>query len=68
MGQLRSDLDFAQEPLVADSEGQLGLEDLQRDLAVVLPVMGEVDDRVPAAAELALDRVAVSQRRLQVRE
>ena len=35
-------LDLAQEPLGADHRGQLGAQDLDRDLAVVLEVLREV--------------------------
>ena len=37
------DLDLAEEPLGPDRQGQLGLEDFQRDLAVVLDVVSEVE-------------------------
>ena len=42
--------------------GELGPEDLERDRAIVLEVAGEVDRGHAAAAELALDRVAVAKR------
>jgi len=38
---------------------QLGLQELDGDLAMVLEVLCKVDRCHPAAAELALDRVAV---------
>ena len=59
MLQRRDGLDLAQEPLGADHGGELGLEDLDGDLAVVLEVLGEVDRGHAARAELALDAVAV---------
>ncbi|MBI4421882.1 MAG: hypothetical protein HY560_13745 [Gemmatimonadetes bacterium] len=65
MRQFGRDLDLAQEPLGSHRERQLRLEHLERDLAVVLPVVGEVNDRIPAATELALDRVAVRKGCLQ---
>ena len=40
---------------------ELGAEHLDRDLAVVLEVLGEVDRGHAAPAELALDPVAVRQ-------
>ena len=52
-------LDLAQEPLGADDRGQLGPQHLDRDLAVVLEVLGEVDGGHAALAELALEAVAV---------
>ena len=54
-------LDLDHEPLGAEHRGEFGLEDLDRDLAVVLEVLGEVDRRHAAGAELALDAVAVGQ-------
>ena len=55
--------DLAQEALGAERGGELGAEDLDGDLAVVLEVVGEVDRGHAALAELALDAVAVGQRR-----
>jgi hypothetical protein len=55
-------LDLPQEPLRPQRGGQLGLEDLEGDGAVVLEIGGEVDGGHAAAAELALDGVAVGQR------
>ena len=49
------------EPLGAEHGGELGLEDLERDLAVVLEVLGEVDGGHAALAQLALDAVAVGE-------
>jgi len=37
---------------------QLGLQDLERDLPLVLQVVGQVDGRHPALAELPQDPVA----------
>ena len=51
----------AQEPLGAEHGGELGLQHLDRDLAVVPEVLGEVDRRHAARAELALDAVAVGE-------
>ena len=51
----------AQEPVGAEDGGKLGLEDLERDLAVVLEVLGEVHRGHAALAELTLDAVAVGQ-------
>jgi len=44
------------------------VEDLEGDKTVVLQVTGEIDRRHPAAAELALDRVAAGEGGLQVAE
>ena len=59
MLQVRRGLDLGQEPLGAEHRGQLRAQDLERDLAVVPEVLGEVDGRHAAGAELALDAVAV---------
>ena len=39
MLEVRGKLDLLQEPLRTERSGELGLEDLERDLAVVLEVM-----------------------------
>ena len=54
MLEIRGDLDLGQEPFGS----QLGFQDLQRDLAFVLDIVGQVDGSHPAFAELTLDRVA----------
>ena len=54
-----------QEPLGADDRGELGAQHLERDLAVVAQVVREVDGGHAARPELALDAVAVGQRRGQ---
>ena len=59
--QVRRDLDLAQESLGAEHRGELRLEHLDRDVAVVLEVVREVDRRHAARAELALDAVAVGE-------
>ena len=51
--------DLAQEALPAQDGGELGAEHLDGDLAPVLEVLGQVDDRHPSRAELALEVVAV---------
>ena len=47
-----------QEALGTDDGCELGLEDLQRDLAFVLQVIGQVDRRHAALTELTLNGVA----------
>ena len=61
MLQRRDRLDLAQEPRGADDRGELGLQDLDGDLAVVLQVLREIDGGHPARAELALDAITVGQ-------
>ena len=54
--------DLALEPLRAERRRELGMQDLERDQAVVLEVAREVDGGHPAAAELALEGVTVAKR------
>ncbi len=61
MLQVGGDLDLGQEAIAADDGAELGVEDLDRDLAAVLQVLGEVDGGHAALAELALEAVAVRQ-------
>jgi len=49
MGQLGGDFDLAQEALGADGRGDLGGQDLDRHLAVMLGIFGEVDLSIPPA-------------------
>ena len=60
------DLYLGEETLGPDHGGQLGLEDLQRDVPLVLQVLGQVDRGHPALAELALDDVAAFECRVQL--
>ena len=55
------ELDLALEALGAEGGSQLGVEDLERDRAVVPEVLGEVDRGHAAPAELTLEPVAVGQ-------
>ena len=52
--------DLAEEALGAEGGGELGVEDLEGDGAVVLEVLGEEDGGHATAAELALERVAAA--------
>ena len=63
MLQRRGGLDLHHEPLGAEHGGELRLQDLERDLPVVLEVVGEVHRRHPARAELPLDPVTVGEGR-----
>ena len=63
MTQRRGGLDLDHEPLAADHGGQLGLQHLERDLAIVLQILGQVHGGHAALPELALDAVAVGQGR-----
>ena len=53
--------DLALEAVGPERGGELGVEHLEGDRTIVLEVVREVDDRHPAAAELALERVAVGE-------
>ncbi len=59
--QVGGDLDLVQEALGTKHGSKLGLENLHRDLAVVLHVVGEVDRCHTTGPELALDGVAVGE-------
>jgi hypothetical protein len=54
-------LDLGEEPFGTDHRRQLRLQHLERDLAVVLEVLGQVDRGHPSRTELALDAVAALQ-------
>ena len=62
----RGELDLAEEAVGPERHGQLGVQHLERDRAVVLEVAGEEDGRHPAAAELALEGVAGAQAFLEL--
>jgi hypothetical protein len=59
------ELDLAQEPLAADRGDQLGLEDLDRHLAVELPVLGQIDRRHPTTTRFPLDPITIGEGGLQ---
>ena len=63
--ELGRDLDLAQEPVGPEGGGELRVQDLDRDLAAVLQVLGQEDRGHAAAADLRLDGVAVGKGRLQ---
>ncbi len=61
------ELDLAEEALGAERGGQLGVEHLERDRAVVLQVLGEEDRGHAAAPELPLEGVVTVQPCLELR-
>src|SRR5437763_13478905 len=61
MLQARRGPDLDDESLGSEHRRQLGLEHLDRDLAIVLEVVGEIDRRHAALAQLALDAVAIGE-------
>ncbi len=56
-------LDLLDEPVGAQHRREFRLQDLERDLAVVLEILGQEHRGHPTCAELALDAVAVGQSR-----
>jgi hypothetical protein len=58
-------LDLAEEALGADDRGELGTQHLDRDLASMLEIFGEVDRGHAALADLALDSIATGERILK---
>ncbi len=63
MGQSGGDLDLAPETVGADRAGDLRMEHLDRHLPAMAKIFGQVDRCHPTLAQLALDPVAVRQRR-----
>jgi len=54
---LGSNLDFAEEAIGRQGGAEVGVEDLDGDLSVVLEVLGQVDRGHTTAAQLAEDSV-----------
>ncbi len=54
--------DFAEESLGAERRGQLGLEHLDRDVAIVLEVVRPIDIGHTAAPDLTVERITVRKR------
>ena len=54
-------LDLGEEPLRADDGGELRAKDLDRHLAIVLEVVGQVDGGHPPLPQLPLEPVAVGE-------
>ena len=61
MTQIRRDPDLGEKPLGAQHRTEFRFEHLDRHLAVVLEIVGEVHRRHPAGAELALDTIAIGE-------
>ena len=59
---LRGRPDLGEKPLAAERRAEVGVEHFDGDVAVVLQVVGEVDGRHAAGAELALDAIAAGER------
>ncbi len=61
VSQVRGGLDFSQETLGTHDGGEFRFLDLERDLALVLQVVGQVDRRHATFAKLMLYAVAALQ-------
>jgi hypothetical protein len=61
MLQPRGDPDLPLEPLRAERGNQLGIQHLEGDRLLVPEIRRQKHDRHPAAAELALERVSVTE-------
>ena len=59
-------MDLAAEAIDVDAGGQLRREDFDDDPAAERVLLGDEDPRHAAAAELAVDDIAGSQRRLEI--
>ena len=68
MLQVGRGLDLGQEPLGSDHRRQLGLQNLERHLALVLQIVRQVHRGHAALTELALDGVAAFQGCVQARD
>ncbi len=66
--ELGGDADLTQEALAAQHGRKLWTEHLERDLTVVLEVVGEIDRSHPTATKLTLDGVAVGEGSLETFE
>jgi hypothetical protein len=63
--QRRRGFDLLQESLSAEHRGEFRLEQLERDVPLVLDVLAQIDRRHAAFAELALDVVAAGERAVE---
>ena len=61
MLQVGGDLDLGEETIAADDGAQLGVEDLNGDLAAVLEVFGEIHRGHTALTQLAVEAIAVGE-------
>jgi hypothetical protein len=62
MVKARRKVDLAQETLGTDRDGQLGPQDLDRHMAVVLEILRQIDDGHAPATQLMLDGVVFGER------
>jgi hypothetical protein len=59
--EIGDDPDFTEESLRTQRRGELGAEDLERDLALVAQVAGEIDSGHAALSQLTLELITISQ-------
>ena len=59
--QVRGGRDLGEEALGSDDRREFGTQDFERDFALVLDVLGQVDGRHAAFTEFALDAVLAVQ-------
>ena len=64
----RRNLNLPQEPVTAEHRGDLWLHDLDRHLAMVLQIMGEIHGGHATCTEFTRDGVAVGEGRLEASE
>lgn len=67
MGEPAGHRDFSREAPNPHGAGQLGPEHLERNRAVMLDVLGEIDRGHPAPAQLALELIAIAEGGLKLR-
>ena len=63
MLQSRGRADLREEPLASEGRAEVGVQHLDRDVAIVPDVVREVHCRHPTRAQLSHDAVAVGERR-----
>lgn len=68
MLELGGQADFTLEPIAPDRRGQLGQQDLDRHLAIVLPVASKVDDGHTTPTQFTTELVPVLERCLETLE
>jgi hypothetical protein len=66
VGEARGDVDIPQEPRATERGRELGSQHLDGDLPVVPQVLGQIDRRHATPAELAHQRVAARERRVDL--
>jgi hypothetical protein len=66
MLEVGGDLDFLEETLGAERRRELGLEDFDRDFAIMFDIVREIDGGHTARAELSLEGVAIGECSIQL--